>query len=101
MHFCLHVPLRYPNGTSEVNHTTERVPPELPEPVIGINCARDGMNCSNWLSLVAVHIACWLLLGFFILEPGLAGRREGTICFLSCLFPNRVDCGTVVPASVV
>ncbi|KAG6530797.1 hypothetical protein ZIOFF_004555 [Zingiber officinale] len=41
--------------------TTEEVPPELPEPALGINFARDGMQEKDWLSLVAVHSDAWLL----------------------------------------
>ncbi|TXG65275.1 hypothetical protein EZV62_006550 [Acer yangbiense] len=37
------------------------VPPELPEPALGINFARDGMQEKDWLSLVAVHSYSWLL----------------------------------------
>ncbi|CAN4118292.1 unnamed protein product [Withania somnifera] len=51
----------HPNGTWEVNLPAEEVPPELPEPALGINFARDGMNLRDWLSLVAVHSECWLL----------------------------------------
>ncbi|XP_065031459.1 PHD finger protein ALFIN-LIKE 8 isoform X2 [Musa acuminata AAA Group] len=39
----------------------EEVPPELPEPALGINFARDGMAEKDWLSLVAVHSDAWLL----------------------------------------
>jgi len=38
----------------------EEVPPELPEPALGINFARDGMQEKDWLSLVAVHSDAWL-----------------------------------------
>lgn len=38
-----------------------QVPPELPEPALGINFARDGMKRSDWLSLVAVHSDSWLM----------------------------------------
>ncbi|CAN6874813.1 unnamed protein product [Brassica oleracea] len=51
----------HPNGTWEVNLPAEEVPPELPEPALGINFARDGMQRHDWLSLVAVHSDCWLL----------------------------------------
>ncbi|GAY69215.1 hypothetical protein CUMW_270230 [Citrus unshiu] len=50
-----------PNETWEVNLPVEEVPPELPEPVLGINFARDGMQEKDWLSLVAVHSDSWLL----------------------------------------
>ena len=50
-----------PNETWEVNLPVEEVPPELPEPALGINFARDGMQEKYWLSLVAVHSDSWLL----------------------------------------
>ncbi|KAI4335249.1 hypothetical protein L6164_013913 [Bauhinia variegata] len=51
----------FPNETWEVNLPAEEVPPELPEPALGINFARDGMQEKDWLSLVAVHSDAWLL----------------------------------------
>ncbi|KAG5548818.1 hypothetical protein RHGRI_014238 [Rhododendron griersonianum] len=50
-----------PNETWEVNLPVEEVPPELPEPALGINFARDGMQEKDWLSLVAVHSDSWLI----------------------------------------
>ncbi|KAL7124981.1 hypothetical protein ABFS83_14G085100 [Erythranthe nasuta] len=50
-----------PNETWEVNLPVEEVPPELPEPALGINFARDGMKVKDWLSLVAAHSDSWLL----------------------------------------
>lgn len=55
---CLYA---YPDESWEVNLPAEEVPPELPEPALGINFARDGMNKSDWISLVAVHSDAWLL----------------------------------------
>ncbi|XP_073132586.1 PHD finger protein ALFIN-LIKE 5-like [Henckelia pumila] len=51
----------FPNGQWEVNLPAEEVPPELPEPALGINFARDGMQEKDWLALVAVHSDAWLL----------------------------------------
>ncbi|KAF3781358.1 PHD finger protein ALFIN-LIKE 3 [Nymphaea thermarum] len=51
----------FPNESWEVNLPAEEVPPELPEPALGINFARDGMQEKDWLSLVAVHSDAWLL----------------------------------------
>ncbi|XP_021715046.1 PHD finger protein ALFIN-LIKE 4-like [Chenopodium quinoa] len=51
----------FPNEQWEVNLPAEEVPPELPEPALGINFARDGMQSKDWLSLVAVHSDAWLL----------------------------------------
>ncbi|XP_077224371.1 PHD finger protein ALFIN-LIKE 7-like isoform X2 [Tasmannia lanceolata] len=50
-----------PNETWEVTLPAEEVPPELPEPALGINFARDGMQEKDWLALVAVHSDAWLL----------------------------------------
>ncbi|XP_076889198.1 PHD finger protein ALFIN-LIKE 3-like [Bidens hawaiensis] len=51
----------FPSEQWEVNLPAEEVPPELPEPALGINFARDGMPEHEWLSLVAVHSDAWLL----------------------------------------
>ncbi|KAH7548379.1 hypothetical protein JRO89_XS14G0111100 [Xanthoceras sorbifolium] len=51
----------HPNEVWEVAPPPEEVPPELPEPALGINFARDGMHRKDWLSLVAVHSDSWLL----------------------------------------
>jgi hypothetical protein len=51
----------FPEEAWEVNLPAEEVPPELPEPALGINFARDGMQRKDWLSLVAVHSDAWLL----------------------------------------
>ncbi|XP_030551902.1 PHD finger protein ALFIN-LIKE 4-like isoform X1 [Rhodamnia argentea] len=50
-----------PSEKWEINLPAEEVPPELPEPALGINFARDGMQERDWLSLVAVHSDAWLL----------------------------------------
>ncbi|XP_015954713.1 PHD finger protein ALFIN-LIKE 4 [Arachis duranensis] len=51
----------YPTEQWEVNLPAEEVPPELPEPALGINFARDGMQEKDWLTLVAVHSDAWLI----------------------------------------
>jgi hypothetical protein len=51
----------FPEEAWEVNLPAEEVPPELPEPALGINFARDGMQRKDWLSLVAVHSEAWLI----------------------------------------
>lgn len=63
------------NGEWEVNLPAEEVPPELPEPALGINFARDGMTRRDWLSLVAVHTDSWLLSVAFYLGARL-NRNE-------------------------
>lgn len=67
----------HPNESWEVTLPAEEVPPELPEPALGINFARDGMNRKDWLSLVAVHSDCWLLSVSFYLGARLnRGERK-------------------------
>ncbi|KAF8070929.1 G6PD5 [Scenedesmus sp. PABB004] len=54
------------DGTWSVDLPAEEVPPEIPEPALGINFARDGMQRKDWLALVAVHSDSWLLaLAFY------------------------------------
>ncbi|MED6148555.1 phytoene dehydrogenase AL-1 [Stylosanthes scabra] len=65
----------HPNESWEVTLPAEEVPPELPEPALGINFARDGMNRRDWLSLVAVHSDSWLLSVAFYLGARL-NRNE-------------------------
>ncbi|KAJ1703770.1 hypothetical protein LUZ63_003549 [Rhynchospora breviuscula] len=50
-----------PTEQWDVALPAEEVPPEMPEPVLGINFARDGMDEKDWLALVAVHSDAWLL----------------------------------------
>lgn len=54
------------------------VPPELPEPVLGINFARQGMKRIDWLQLCAVHSDSWLMavLFFFAARFNAQGRAE-------------------------
>ena len=49
------------DGVWKVDLPEEEVPPELPEPVLGINFARDGMQRKDWIALIAVHSDAWLM----------------------------------------
>ncbi|MBA0572888.1 hypothetical protein Golob_000192, partial [Gossypium lobatum] len=75
----------HPNEAWEVALPAEEVPPELPEPALGINFARDGMNRKDWLSLVAVHSDCWLLSVSFYFGARL-NRNERYIVLASTFF---------------
>lgn len=66
----------FPNESWEVNLPAEEVPPELPEPALGINFARDGMDEKDWLSLVAVHSDSWLLSVSFYFAARFGFDRE-------------------------
>ncbi|KFK24979.1 hypothetical protein AALP_AA8G050900 [Arabis alpina] len=61
---CLYA---YPNGKWHVTPPFLELPPIQPEPVLGINFARDGMLRKDWLRLVAAHCDSWLfsLVSFF------------------------------------
>lgn len=48
----------YADGTWEVSPPCEEVPPELPEPTLGINFARDGGCWMSWYAAV-VECTCW------------------------------------------
>lgn len=55
------------DGRWEVNFPASEVPPEIPQPVFGINFARDGMKPRDWLNFVAMHSDSWLLaVAFFV-----------------------------------
>ncbi|KAL6658597.1 hypothetical protein ACP70R_001562 [Stipagrostis hirtigluma subsp. patula] len=87
-----------PNETWEVNLPAEEVPPELPEPALGINFARDGMDEKDWLSLVAVHSDAWLLAVAFYFGARFGFDKEsrwehlveGIGIFLVCLLISIV-----------
>ena len=72
-----------PNETWEVTLPAEEVPPELPEPALGINFARDGMIEKDWLSLVAVHSDAWLLsvAFYFGARFGIDKDARFVLCF--------------------
>lgn len=60
-----------------VDLPAEEVPAELPEPVLGINFCRDGMERRDWLALVAVHSDAWLLRWGDALKMLLTGTTLG------------------------
>ncbi|XP_042473286.1 PHD finger protein ALFIN-LIKE 8-like isoform X1 [Zingiber officinale] len=66
----------FPNETWKVNLPAEEVPPELPEPALGINFARDGMAEKDWLALVAVHSDSWLLAVAFYFSSRFGFDKE-------------------------
>ena len=66
------------DGNWSVDLPVEEVPSELPEPCLGINYARDGMQRRDWLSLVAVHSDSWLMAVafFYAVKLDAAGRCD-------------------------
>ncbi|KAK4395083.1 Polyadenylate-binding protein-interacting protein 4 [Sesamum angolense] len=73
----------FPSEQWEVNLPAEEVPPELPEPALGINFARDGMQEKDWLSLVAVHsdACCLLSPSILVLDSDLIKLTGGSDAF--------------------
>ena len=78
----------YANEAWEVALPAEEVPPEMPEPALGINFARDGMKRRDWLSLVAVHSDAWLFSVAFFFAARLNGndRCSSFLCY-GCYTP--------------
>ena len=68
---------------------SEEVPPELPEPTLGINFARDDVSRRDWISLVAMHSDSWLLS---VADPTL---RFFTTFILHWSINNRLKKNTV------
>ncbi|KFM26822.1 PHD finger protein ALFIN-LIKE 4 [Auxenochlorella protothecoides] len=66
------------DGNWTVDLPADEVPPELPEPVLGINFARDGMERRDWMALCAVHSDAWLMsvLFFYAARFDDSGRAE-------------------------
>lgn len=66
------------DGRWSVELPAEEVPPELPEPCLGVNFARDGMSRRDWSALVAVHSDAWLaaVAAFYAVKLDAAGRAR-------------------------
>ena len=75
------------DGSWEVALPAEEVPPELPEPALGINFARDGMQKKDWLSLVAVHSDAWLMAVAFYF-----GAKFDKLRFFWVIFLMLIEC---------
>ncbi|KAG8100242.1 hypothetical protein GUJ93_ZPchr0013g35861 [Zizania palustris] len=66
----------YPNGSWEVAPPEDELPPDLPEPTLGINFSRDGTLRRDWLTLVAIHSDSWLLSVAFFLGSSLNANER-------------------------
>lgn len=66
----------FPNETWEVNLPVENVPPQLPEPALGINFARDSMDEKDWLAIIAIHSDSWLLAVAFFFSSRFGFDKE-------------------------
>ena len=80
------------DGSWSVDLPAEEVPPELPEPCLGINFARDGMQKRDWLALVAVHSDSWLCAVAFYYGAKLDPPSRWASLFLPQLHRPRSRC---------
>lgn len=71
-----------PNEKWEVKLPADEVPPEQPEPALGINFARDGMAKKDWIVLIAVHSDAWLLSLAFYFGARFGFDKADRYCFL-------------------
>jgi hypothetical protein len=76
----------FPNESWEVNLPAEEVPPDLPEPALGINFARDGMQEKEWLSMVAAHSDAWLLSVAFYFGARFGFNKNDRLVFILSLW---------------
>jgi hypothetical protein len=75
-----------PNESWEVNLPAEKVSPELLEPTLGINFARDGIQEKEWLSMVAAHSDTWLLSVAFYLGARFGFNKNYRLIFIPSLW---------------
>ncbi|XP_052137366.1 PHD finger protein ALFIN-LIKE 1-like [Oryza glaberrima] len=71
------------DGTWEVAPPPEMVPPELPEPALGINFSRDTMYRSDWVALLSVFSDSWLLAVAFF--HGARLDRDDRVCLFNMI----------------
>nr|GMD79109.1 PHD finger protein ALFIN-LIKE 2-like [Ipomoea batatas] len=81
----------HPDERWEVTLSVEDVLPEIPEPVLGINCARDEMEKRGWLWLVAMHTDSWLLAVVMKVILFAGAVEEITTRLVSIIFMESED----------
>lgn len=79
------------SGGWTVDLPAEEVPPELPEPCLGVNFARDGMARKDWLALVAVHSDAWLMAVAFFYAVKLDANGRAKLFKLINQFPTLFE----------
>ncbi|KAL2650135.1 hypothetical protein R1flu_018263 [Riccia fluitans] len=80
-----------PDGSWKVAIPTEEVPPDLPEPALGINFARDEMSQKEWLTLVALHSDAWLTAMASFYSAGLTRSERKRVFMLISDLPTAYD----------
>lgn len=84
---CLH---GRPDGSWDLNPPEQDVPPELPDPVVGINYARDEMPEKQWISYIAAQSDAWLVYVAFFMAARIGFDKDDRYkkkkwFFYSCL----------------
>lgn len=77
-----------PDGTWKVDLPAAEVPPDLPEPVLGINFARNGLDKKDWLAFCAVHSDAWLMSVLFFSAARFDDRGRAELFSLANQHPT-------------
>ncbi|KAF3341130.1 PHD finger protein ALFIN-LIKE 8-like protein [Carex littledalei] len=88
-----------PDGTWKVNVPPDEAPPDMPEPVTGINfCRRGGMEEKQWRSFIAEHSDVWLLALTFYLgaDSGLSQESRKVLFEMMSDLPTMYEVVTGV-----
>lgn len=66
-----------PDGSWELRLPEDMVPPDLPEPMLGVNYGKDETPLEQWLLTVAAHSDSWLIaLAFSIASNFHFGKKQ-------------------------
>ncbi|MCO5596535.1 hypothetical protein L7F22_050600 [Adiantum nelumboides] len=69
----------FPDGNWKVSKPADEIPSELPEPCIGINFLRDGMDYKDWFSLVSAHSDSWLFAVTFFYAAAIGTEERARL----------------------
>ncbi|XP_048135674.1 PHD finger protein ALFIN-LIKE 4-like [Rhodamnia argentea] len=71
-----------PDGTWELRLPEDMVPPDLPEPMLGVNYGKVDTSLDQWLRTVAAHSDSWLIaLAFSIASNFHFGKKKRKTLF--------------------
>ncbi|XP_039172870.1 PHD finger protein ALFIN-LIKE 3-like [Eucalyptus grandis] len=71
-----------PNGTWELRLPEEMVPPDLPEPTLGVNFGKAETSLDQWLQTVAAHSDSWLIAAAFSIASNFRfGKKQRETLF--------------------
>nr|KYP33592.1 PHD finger protein At5g26210 family [Cajanus cajan] len=72
----------------EVCLPEEQVPTDIPEPALGINFGREGINRSDWFRMVAMHSDSWLVCVAYYFGFSLNSNERAQLFNLMNNLPN-------------